>query len=286
LADNPQLQDAVAVITGGATGIGRGIAEEFLAQGATVVIADIEQDALDRAADELGVVGIRTDVADAASVQALADAVVARYGRVDVVVNNAGVGPAARMADLTIDDWRWILDVNLFGVINGVTSFLPLLRANARGGHIVNTASMSSFAPLPGLGAYAASKAGVAALSEVLAAELAEDGSAVHVTLLTPGSVRTDIARSLRNRPEGSAGALADIDLAADPERAARSMWLTPREAGAVVARAVLADDFYAITHPGLLHRVDERHEQIRRAFLAYPPIDQSRTPDSDKEIR
>lgn len=281
-----QLQDAIAVITGGATGIGRGIAEEFLARGATVVIADIEQQTLDRTAAELDVVGIRTDVSDAASVQALADDVVARYGRVDIVVNNAGVGPLGRIADLTIDDWRWILDVNLFGVINGVTSFLPLLRANPRGGHLVNTASMSAFAPLANLGAYAASKAGVAALSEVLAAELAEDGSDVHVTLVTPGSVHTDIARSLRNRPQSSSGALIDVDMAADPERAARSVWLTPREAGAVVARAVLANDFYAITHPGLLHRVDERHEQIRQAFLAYPPIDQSRTTDSQKETR
>lgn len=281
-----QLQDAVALITGGATGIGRGIAEEMIDRGAIVVIADVEQSALDATAAELGVVGIRTDVSDAASVQALADGVVERYGRVDVVVNNAGVGPVGRMADLTIDDWRWIIDVNLFGVVHGVTSFLPHLRANARGGHIVNTASMSAFAPLPNLGAYAASKSGVAALSEVLAAELAEDGSDVHVTLVTPGSVHTDISRSLRNRPESSTGALTDVDMAADPERAARSVWLTPREVGAVVARAVLADDFYAITHPGLLHRVDERHERIRDAFLAYPPIDQSRTPDADEETR
>lgn len=269
-----EISGSVAVITGGASGIGRGIAEALRSDGATVIIADIEHEALRRTADDLGIDGIVVDVTDSASVQALADQVVATYGRVDIIVNNAGVGPQGRIADLTLDDWHWILDVNLLGVVHGVHSFLPHLLSNPRGGHIVNTASMSAFAPISGLGAYAASKAGVVALSEVLAAELAEEGSDVHVTVVTPGSVHTDIARSLRNRPSGTAGALTDVDFAAKPGATAGAVWLTPQQAGRVVARAIRNDDFYAITHPGLLHRADARHERIRAAFTKYPPVE------------
>jgi NAD(P)-dependent dehydrogenase (short-subunit alcohol dehydrogenase family) len=270
-----RIEGAVVVVTGGASGIGHGIAEVFAERGAHVVIADIEQAAVDRAAEELGVHGMRINVADAVSVAALADAVVSTYGRVDIVVNNAGVGPVGRIADLTLADWQWVLDVNLGGVINGVHAFLPLLRSNADGGHIVNTASMSVFGPMPEMGAYAASKAGVAALTEVLAAELAQEGSDVGVTLLTPGSVRTGIARSLRNRPDAEGGGLQEVDLAAGPE-SAHLVWRTPREVGLVVARAVENDDFYAITHPNQLPRVEKHHHAVRAAFTKYPPIDET----------
>lgn len=268
-----EIAGAVAVVTGGASGIGRGIAEALRDAGAVVVIADVEQQALDRAAAELGVRGILVDVSDAASVQALADAVVAEYGSVGIVVNNAGVGPAGRIEDLTLDDWQWVLGVNLWGVIHGVTAFLPHLLANPRGGRIVNTSSMSSFQPLPDLGAYAASKAGVHALSEVLAAELARDGAKVGVTLVTPGGVRTGIATSSRNRPAAGSGGLNDIDFAANPAMRDAAVWLTPADVGRIVVRAIEQDDFYAITHPGALPRVEERHEGIRAAFLKYPPI-------------
>jgi NAD(P)-dependent dehydrogenase (short-subunit alcohol dehydrogenase family) len=268
-----RIEGSVAVVTGGASGIGRGIAEVLAGRGARVVIADIEQGAIDRATAELGILGVRVDVADPASVAALADRVMRAYGRVDIVVNNAGVGPVGPIADLTLADWEWVLDVNLRGVIHGVHAFLPLLRTNSEGGHIVNTASMSAFAPLPNLGAYAASKAAVAALTEVLSAELAAEGSRVHVTLLTPGSVNTGIARSLRNRPDAPAGGLQEADFAADPEKAATLVWRTPVEVGEVVARAIENDDFYAITHPNLLQRVEDRHESIRAAFQRYPAL-------------
>jgi NAD(P)-dependent dehydrogenase (short-subunit alcohol dehydrogenase family) len=187
-------------------------------------------------------------------------------------VNNAGVGPQGRLAELTHADWRWLLGVNLGGVINGIEAFLPRLRANPRGGHIVNTASMSAFSPLPGLGAYAASKSAVCALSEVLAAELAEDGLRVGVTILAPGSVRTDIARSLRNRPPGPAGGLTDVDFQSDPGRTSGTVWLEPREVGRITTRAIRANDLYAITHPRLWGRVENRHQALRAAFERYPP--------------
>jgi NAD(P)-dependent dehydrogenase (short-subunit alcohol dehydrogenase family) len=267
-----QIAGAVAVVTGGAAGIGRGIAEQLIAEHATVVIADIERQALDATAASIGATGINADVSDPASVRALAAAVIAHFGRVDIVVNNAGVGPQGRISDLTHRDWRWLLGVNLGGVVNGIDAFLPHLRANPRGGHIVNTASMSAFSPLPGLGAYAASKAAVCALSEALAAELAEDGLAIGVTILAPGSVRTSIARSLRNRPAELAGGLTDVDFAADPARAKASVWLEPRDVGRITTRAIRGNDLYAITHPGLWGRVETRHQVLQAAFEKYPP--------------
>lgn len=268
-----EIAGAVAVVTGGAAGIGRGIAEQLLAEHATVVIADIERQALDATAAAIGATAVAADVSDPASVRVLAETVTDRFGRVDIVVNNAGVGPQGRIADLTLSDWQWLLGVNLSGVVNGIDAFLPHLRANPRGGHIVNTASMSAFSPLPGLGAYAASKAAVCALSEVLAAELAEDGLPIGVTILAPGSVRTEIARSLRNRPAELAGGLTDVDFAADPARAKASVWLEPRDVGRITTRAIRRGDLYAITHPGLWGRVEARHQVLRAAFDKYPPI-------------
>lgn len=268
-----EISGVVAVVTGGASGIGLGIAQALRDAGATVVIADIEQEALDRAATALGVRGIRVDVADAASVQSLADTVVAEFGSVGIVVNNAGVGPGGRIRDLSLDDWRWVMDVNFWGVVHGINAFLPYLLANPAGGRLVNTSSMSSFQPLPNLGAYAASKAGVHAVSEVLAAELAEDGANVGVTLITPGGVLTGIATSTRNRPDGERGGLTDVNLAADPSRRDAAIWLSPTDVGEIVVRAIRNDDFYAITHPLTLSRVEQRHEGIRAAFQKYPPI-------------
>ncbi|WP_291054458.1 SDR family NAD(P)-dependent oxidoreductase [Herbiconiux sp.] len=263
------ISGRVAVVTGGASGIGRGIAEQLIAEGAEVVIADVQQDALDATAAEIGAVGIRVDVTDPASVEALAAAVLERFGRVDIVVNNAGVGPLARVAELSLSDWKWLVDVNLWGVIHGVTTFLPLLQANEEGGHIVNTGSMASFAPMAGGGAYSVTKFGVRALTESLALELEEDGSKVHVTLLAPGTVRTNIKNSLRNRPEGLAGALADVDISEGV--AAGLRWIDPIEAGAIVTRAIRNDDLYALTHPDWWNIVEERHQAIEDAFVKYP---------------
>ena len=262
----PELSGKVAVVTGGASGIGKGIATQLAAEGMRVIIADIERDALDKTAAEIGAVGVPVDVSDLGSVQALARAAVERYGTVHVVCNNAGIGPMAAIKDLTMDDWRWILGVNLYGVIHGVHAFLPILRANPDGGHIVNTASMAGLVAPTRIGSYAVAKYGVVALTEVLAAELAAENSAVGASVLCPGTVRTNIGTSSRNRPaylphEG----LRDVDIQLEDNPNYR--WIGPDEAGAVVVRAIKRGDLYALTHPDWYPQVQARHEAIAAAF-------------------
>jgi NAD(P)-dependent dehydrogenase (short-subunit alcohol dehydrogenase family) len=264
----PDLQGKVAVVTGGASGIGKGVASQLIAAGMRVVIADIEQAALQRTAGELGATAIVTDVSDAGSVRALAGAVVAELGTVHVVCNNAGVGPLAPIADLTMADWDWVLGVNLYGVIHGVQAFLPILKANPDGGHIVNTASMAGLVAPPRMAAYCVSKFGVVALTEVLAAELAADGSRVGASVLCPGTVRTRIGTSSRNRPPRLAqGGLADVDISQDDNPYYR--WISPEDAGAIVVRAIRRGDLYAFTHPEWYAMVEPRHQAIAAAFRA-----------------
>jgi len=263
------IQGRVAVVTGGASGIGRGIAEALIEEGATVVIADVQQDALDATAAEIGATGIRVDVTDPASVQALADATLERFGSVGIVVNNAGIGPLARIRELTLADWKWMIDVNLWGVVHGVTTFLPILLRNEDGGHIVNTGSMASFSPNSGLAAYSATKFAVAAITETLEQEMREDGTQVHATLLAPGTVRTNIKNSTRNRPSDLEGGLKDVDIA---DSFAKDMrWIDPIDAGRIVTRAIRNNDLYALTHPDWKHLVTARHAAIEEAFDRYP---------------
>ena len=262
----PDLRGKVAVVTGGASGIGKGIATQFVAEGMRVIIADIEQDALDKTAAQIGAVGVPVDVSDIASVQALARAAQELYGTVHVVCNNAGIGPMAAIKDLTMDDWHWMLGVNLYGVIHGVHTFLPVLRANPDGGHIVNTASMAGLVAPTRIGSYAVAKYGVVALTEVLAAELAAAGSKVGASVLCPGTVRTNIGTSSRNRPEHLADrGLIDVNIERDENPFYR--WIGPEDAGAVVVRAIKRGDLYALTHPDWYPLVEQRHQAIATAF-------------------
>jgi NAD(P)-dependent dehydrogenase (short-subunit alcohol dehydrogenase family) len=261
-----RFRGKIAVVTGGASGLGKGIARALIAEGMRVVLADIEAAVLERTASELGATGLVTDVSDSASVQALADEVRGRFGAVHLVCNNAGVGSFGRLADLTLEDWRWMIGVNLWGVIHGVHSFLPLLRANPDGGHIVNTASVGGFVTMPGLGAYAVTKHAVVALSETLAQELAAARLPIGVTVLCPGPTRTNIKRSSRNRPPSrSRVGLEDVDLEAT-EFGASARWIEPDEVGRIVVDALRSGAFYAFTHPEQMEAVAQRFETILRA--------------------
>lgn len=263
------MNGRVAVVTGGASGIGYGIAKRLGEQGMRVVIGDIEQTALDKAAAELGALPVRTDVSSEDSVAALAQAAIDAFGAVHVLCNNAGVGSSGAIAEMNLSDWRWMIDVNLYGVINGVNAFLPLLKRNAEGGHIVNTSSMGGLATMPGLGAYAVTKFGVTALTETLALELTAEGSKVGTTLLCPGPVRTNIKNSTRNRPRELAdGRLADVDLE-QSEFGASIRWASPEEVGEVVVQAVRRGDLYAFTHPEMRQAVLDRQQTIADALEA-----------------
>jgi len=262
-----ELRDKVAVVTGGASGIGKGIATQLVRAGMRVVIADIESQALQGTATEIGAVGVRTDVSELPSVKALATTVCERFGTVHVLCNNAGVGPMANLSDVTIEDWRWMIGVNLWGVIHGVHTFLPILKANADGGHIVNTASVGGFTTMPGLGTYTVTKYGVIALTETLAQELEQEGSKVGVTALCPGTTRTNIKHSSRNRPKDlGGGKLLDVDLERG-EFGAAFRWMEPNDVGAIVVEAIRRGDLYAITHPEMFARVEERFKAVTDAF-------------------
>ena len=205
-----QLAGRVAVVTGGASGIGLAMAQRLAAEGMRIVLADIERPVLARG-DELARAGVDVltvpaDVSLAGDVEALAATTLEHFGDVHLLCNNAGVGSRGLpIAELPLEDFSWVLGVNLFGVIHGIRSFLPHLLRNGVG-HIVNTASISGLYHLPRMGPYNASKAAVVALSETLRFEL--EASGVGVSVLCPSWVRTNISTSDRNRPERFAYAL------------------------------------------------------------------------------
>jgi NAD(P)-dependent dehydrogenase (short-subunit alcohol dehydrogenase family) len=264
------LRGRIGVVTGGASGIGKAIGAAMVAEGMQVMLADVEADRLHATAEAIGAVGVVADVSKAEDVDALARAAVERFGTVHVLCNNAGIGPMAPLADLTLGDWRWMLDVNLWGVIHGITSFLPILRGNAEGGHVVNTASMAGLMPVPSLTPYCASKYAVVGLSEAMAIELAADGGRIGVSILCPGPVRSDLGRSTRNRPAALAGALTDVLLEDSVQFQEEAIdWLSAEETAAQVIRAIRHNELYVITHPGMRAPVETRHRGIEQAFDA-----------------
>lgn len=197
-----QLNDKVAVVTGGGSGIGEALVLAFAAEGMHVAVADIEGDAAERVADEARGLGVkalasRTDVSDAGSLQALADAVYAEFGATHVLCNNAGVLLMGPTLGASAGDWEWVLSVNLMGVVHGIDAFLPRMRAQPGEAHIVNTASVAA---LGGGGPYGASKAAVLSFSLALHEELAEEG--IGVSVLCPSYINSKIVAAQRNRPE------------------------------------------------------------------------------------
>lgn len=247
------FSDTTAVITGGASGIGLAMAQRFAAAGSSLVLADIEEPALDAAvsafeADGVAVLGVRTDVSDQAEIAALHAAALERFGSVEILCNNAGVGLGGPMLDPDpnyIDKFEWTMGVNLMGVLYGIREFVPGMVERGRPSHVVNTASMAGLVSA-GLGAYTVSKHGVVSMSELLAGELAH--SPVGVSVLCPEFVRTQIAESHRNAPDEL------VDDTIDPEaqamiRAFVDGGIEPAEVADAVHDAIVHDRFAILTH-------------------------------------
>ncbi len=270
-----ELAGRTAFVTGGASGIGFALGAAFAQAGMKVMLADIETDALAEAVKSLhdfgpNVRGVACDVADPVSVERAAKASYQAFGNVHVVCNNAGVAAAGGIDIISLDNWRWVLDVNLMGVLHGVRTFLPHIRAHGEGGHIVNTASMAGMNSGLGFSPYVASKFAVVGMSEGLATRLKPFG--IGVTVLCPGFVRTRIGESGRNRPERygatqtpDPASPAGLLLAQIAERLQSG--LDPSDVAARVLAAIREDALYVFTDPEMRAELEDRFAAIMAAM-------------------
>jgi NAD(P)-dependent dehydrogenase (short-subunit alcohol dehydrogenase family) len=265
------LTGKVAVVTGAASGIGRATTEALAAQGMKVVLADIEQGALDATVAELEaagheVLGVVCDVSDSEAVEALAARTVERFGAVHLVHLNAGVAAGGPAWTLSEKDWAWVLGVNLWGVIHGVRAFVPRMLEQGEPGHVVATASMAGLMSSAFMAAYNVSKHGVVTLCETLKRDLAMTGAPIGVSVLCPGWVNTGIGDSGRNRPVELRNAdgpnlLESGDVS--PLKAVLENGLPPAAVADLVVDAVKADRFYILTHDDWRASVEQRMGDI-----------------------
>src|SRR4051812_45866109 len=266
----------VAVVTGAASGIGLGMATRFAEEGMKVVMADVEEPVLNASVTKLrqqeyDVLGVVTDVSSGASVEALRDKAIEAYGKVHIVCNNAGVGGRGAASEIwgaTEKDWQWALGVNLWGVINGVKTFVPLMLEQGEEGHIVNTASVAGV--VPGTRVYSVTKHGVVALTEALFYDLEQAGAKLHCSVLCPGVINTNIMYSNRNRPETLSDDPSSGDLT--PEGKARAdrikhlaetQGMQPEQLADMVFNAIRDEQFWILTHDDYDNNIRNRMEGI-----------------------
>jgi len=268
-----ELQGKVAVVTGAASGIGRAMADRFVAEGMMVVLADVENAALEQAAAELSraggqVTAVRTNVALAEDVEHLAQQTIDTFGAVHVLCNNAGVYLRARAWEHSLADWQWLLGVDLWGVIHGIRSFVPRMLAQDTECHILNTASVAGLVVLPAMATYSVAKHGVVALSETLRDDLQDVRAKIGVSVLCPGGVQTQIANSERNRLQEFQRSTEDVAGAANVNhelpaavQSALARNIVPTEVADHVVAAIREDRFYVLTHTefrdGVRHRME-----------------------------
>lgn len=265
------FQGRTAVITGGASGIGLAVATALAAEGANLVLADIEEAPLRDVVAEFEskgtpVLGVRADVSKKDDVWELAAAAKERFGNVHVLFNNAGVGGGGPVADGdNLPQWEWVIGVDLFGVLYGIKAFAADMIAHNEPCHIVNTASMAGLLPAPGMGAYNVSKYSVVAMSEVLSLETSATTN-LGVSVLCPGFVATRIAESDRNIPEH----LVTTEEPTAEQEMMRAMFrelidsgMAPAEVAAQVVDAIRTGRFYILTHPDFHEQVEKRSASI-----------------------
>jgi NAD(P)-dependent dehydrogenase (short-subunit alcohol dehydrogenase family) len=274
-----QLAGKVALVTGAGSGIGAGMARAFAAEGMRLALADIEVEPVRALAAELEASGteaiaVQVDVASGDAVDALAEQVFGTLGSVHIVCNNAGVCQGGPVWEMTPNDWRWLLGVNLGGVINGCRTFVPRLIAQGEPAHIVNTASVGGFLSGWTLGMYSTTKYAVVGYSEALAQEL--EPHRIGVSILCPGGVNTDLGSSARRRPAHLGTAPAQMDVVLDMMAAG----IDPREVGRHVVRGVRENALYVFTHPEFKAPIDERFDRVRAAIeRAGVPLPSRRDP-------
>ena len=283
-----ELSGRVAVITGAGSGFGREFARQAASRGMKLVLADISQPGLDHTVHELRdsgseVIGLRTDVSNVDAMQALADAAIARFGKVHLLFNNAGVASGGLVWESTHADWQWVMGVNLWSVIHGVRIFTPLMLSHGEPAHIVNTASAAGLINAPNMGIYNVSKHAVVSLSETLYHDLQLVHAKIGVSVLCPAFVPTGIANSHRNRPAELANVTpptASMLLAQQASvQAVASGRISAAEIGEITFAAIDANQFYIVPHEKILDIARQRMTDI--VSLANPSSTVPLRPDA-----
>jgi len=269
------LEGKVAFVTGGASGIGLGIVKRMVEAGMKVVIADLRQDHIDEALRYFeerqqgrNVHAIKLDVTDRAAMAAAADETEQVFGKLHVLVNNAGVGIEGPLKEASYADWDFGIGVNLGGVINGVQTFVPRIKKHGEGGHVVSTASLAGMVVMPAnMAMYATAKAGVIAMMEAIRGELAADG--IGVSVLCPGPIKSNIHQLSQNRPQQFGGPSEGFAKAADylATRQVSDLWMEPEQVGDMVLDAIRNDKLYIITHGEFADAVKGRMEAMLDAM-------------------
>lgn len=263
-----------AFVTGGASGIGLGIAKALLGAGMNVCIADIRDDHLQAAAAELGsperVLALKLDVTNRAEFARAADAAEARFGKIHLLCNNAGVAVVGPTILATFADWDWVMGVNLGGTINGVVTILPRIRRHGEGGHVVNTASMSGLMPHAGATIYGTSKGAVVHMIECMRAELEPEG--IICSAFCPGAVQSNIAEAGKTRP----AELSETGYGATDRRRQQGgnffhLYRTKEEIGERVLQGILNDELYILTHSEFRQGVEDRTQAMCAAVPNLP---------------
>jgi NAD(P)-dependent dehydrogenase (short-subunit alcohol dehydrogenase family) len=264
-----ELSGKVAVVTGAASGIGRGLVQRCAQEGMRVVAADVEAGALEETVGSAGggssVIGVATDVSDGAAVEALAARAYDDFGAVHLLCNNAGVFQAGVLWDRTVADWEWVLGVNVWGIIHGIKAFVPRMIAAGEPGHIVNTSSLAGVVSNAYSGPYTTSKFAALGLTECLAHDLAAANAAIGASVLIPGAVNTRIAESTRNRPEAFADGVGAPDAAFVDQMLAKQSetGADPLAVADLVLNAVRTGQFLIPTSPGYSKQITNRAEAL-----------------------